>query len=171
MISKSPYLVKMKGQLKSGRKTQKNVGSISSLRLADAAQHFYGKMPRRDVVEVAQSSQSRSAAAAAPTIERARKRAVAGSAISSPAIPSHGRLSMSHECVPSQSLDTAPGPDTVVCPSQRTDPSRGRAPLAQLDRASVYGTEGSRFEPWKVHLDKPRRTLNLRTFPRREARP
>ena len=30
------------------------------------------------------------------------------------------------------------------------------APVAQLDRASVYGTEGCRFEPCQVYFRKPR---------------
>src|SRR4051812_27233427 len=34
--------------------------------------------------------------------------------------------------------------------------SRGPAPVAQLDRASVYGTEGHRFESCRARFGKPR---------------
>jgi hypothetical protein len=36
--------------------------------------------------------------------------------------------------------------DRVVCTHSRRDPSDGTAPVAQLDRASVYGTESRWFE-------------------------
>ena len=40
----------------------------------------------------------------------------------------------------------------------------GYAPVAQLDRASVFGTEGCRFEPYRVHLSKAlqAKTLELK---------
>ena len=37
------------------------------------------------------------------------------------------------------------------------------APVAQLDRASVYGTEGCRFEPCQVYFTLPKGRFFLRT--------
>jgi hypothetical protein len=43
------------------------------------------------------------------------------------------------------------------------------APLAQLDRASVYGTEGYRFEPCGVYFSNSCRTLHIAYLPTVDA--
>src|SRR3954465_2563980 len=46
-------------------------------------------------------------------------------------------------------------PDRLSPVNARAATLRGRAPVAQLDRASVYGTEGQRFESSRARSGRP----------------
>src|SRR6185312_7008806 len=55
--------------------------------------------------------------------------------------------------------------------SRKTGPTTAYAPIAQLDRASVYGTEGQGFESLWAHQDEKPREIAAFLHSRRNQRP